>query len=62
MGVRLPGTYRIVLDTDWPEFGGHNRNDRSVFFPSAGEPAWGRPDSIRVYAPARSAQVFMRNG
>ena len=60
VGMRLPGEYQIVLDTDWTEFGGHNRNDRSVHFPSSGEPAWGRPDSIRVYAPSRSAQVYKR--
>ena len=28
---RFPGKYKIVLDSDWAEFGGHERNDRYIW-------------------------------
>ena len=32
VGCRWPGKYKIVLDSDWAEFGGHERNDRHTTF------------------------------
>ena len=57
IGVGNPGTYRIALDSDAKEFGGHGRNDLSTkFFTTPME--WnGRKNWMHVYVPSRSALV-----
>ena len=57
VGVEEGGTYRIVLDTDWPEFGGFNRNDRNTRFFTT-DLAWNnRRNFTQVYIPCRTALV-----
>lgn len=60
VGVHSPGEYRIVLDSDWTEFGGHNRRDKSVPALSMEHGHNGRERSLRVYLPCRTAVVFAR--
>ena len=50
VGCRFPGKYKIVLDSDWAEFGGHERNDRHNIFFSSDMGADGRPHSFQVRA------------
>ncbi len=51
--VRVPEkAYRLVLDTDAPEFGGHNRVDPSI------EHHADKDGIMRIYTPARTALVF----
>ncbi|KAK5096289.1 alpha-1,4-glucan branching enzyme [Exophiala xenobiotica] len=58
VGVEEAGTYRIVLDTDWPEFGGFNRNDRNTRFFTT-DLAWNnRRNFTQVYIPCRTALVL----
>jgi len=60
VGVEEAGTYRIVLDTDWPEFGGFNRNDRNTRFFTT-DMAWNnRRNFTQVYIPCRTALVSTR--
>ncbi|KAH9898672.1 carbohydrate-binding module family 48 [Xylariomycetidae sp. FL2044] len=57
IGVDQPGTYKIVLDTDTKEVGGHGRVDPSTrFFTTPME--WnGRRNWTHVYIPSRTALV-----
>ena len=65
VGCEIPGKYRICLDSDAAEFGGHARVDHAVdhFTSPEGEPGKpetnynGRPHSFMVMAPSRSCQV-----
>uniref|UniRef100_A0A5S6R5G1 1,4-alpha-glucan branching enzyme n=1 Tax=Trichuris muris TaxID=70415 RepID=A0A5S6R5G1_TRIMR len=53
VGVARPGKYKLILNSDAPEYGGHNRLDpasRHLTFPY--EYA-GRPHHLLVYAPSR---------
>jgi len=60
VGCAWPGKYKIVLDSDWAEFGGHERNDRhNVFFTGDGG-ADGRPHSLQVYSCSRTVMVLRR--
>ncbi|MFZ9936314.1 MAG: alpha amylase C-terminal domain-containing protein [Luteolibacter sp.] len=54
--VRAPatGSWRIVLDTDDIDYGGHGRIDPAVHYPVDAE------GIMKIYSPARSAQVFAR--
>ncbi|CAF0704329.1 unnamed protein product [Brachionus calyciflorus] len=60
IGCSLPGKYKIVLDTDAEEFGGHKRLDHSVdYFTS--EKGWdGRFCSLSVYIPSRTAFLLAK--
>lgn len=61
IGVSDPGKYRIVLDSDSEEFGGHARIDHAVteFFTTPSE--WdGRPNYIQAYIPTRTALVLAK--
>ncbi|PAA81261.1 hypothetical protein BOX15_Mlig003792g2, partial [Macrostomum lignano] len=60
LGVAEPGRYRIVLNTDRPEFGGHNRVDENTqFFTQPGD-FDGRGNSLQLYLPCRCAVVLAR--
>lgn len=56
VGVPGKGEYRLVLDTDRHEFGGHGRVDGSILYPVDAE---GR---LAFYTPARTALVFCPAG
>jgi 1,4-alpha-glucan branching enzyme len=58
IGVNEPGKYRIVLDSDAEEFGGHKRLDHGVDFFTFNESYSGRSNSMMVYIPSRVAVVF----
>jgi len=60
VGTAWGGKYKVVLDSDWPEFGGHNRNDRhQVYYANDGN--WcQRPHYLEVYSPSRTVMVFAR--
>ncbi|BFZ04265.1 hypothetical protein BsWGS_07304 [Bradybaena similaris] len=58
IGVQLPGVYKIVLDTDAEEFGGHKRLDHSVQFVTFPEPWCDRANHTFVYIPSRCAIVL----
>ncbi|MCH0630082.1 alpha amylase C-terminal domain-containing protein [Kocuria palustris] len=60
IGVETPGKYKIVLDLDREEFGGHNRvDDNTEFFTEPG--TWNdRANSLMVYVPQRTALVLAK--
>ncbi|TRY80465.1 hypothetical protein TCAL_10489 [Tigriopus californicus] len=60
VGAWEGGTYRIVLDTDASEFGGHNRLDHSKENATFPEGYAGRQNHMCVYSPCRTAQVYAR--
>ncbi|XP_033752279.1 1,4-alpha-glucan-branching enzyme-like [Pecten maximus] len=60
IGVQNPGKYKLVLDSDAEEFGGHKRLDHSVEFLTSEEPWDNRQCSMMVYAPNRTAIVLAK--
>jgi 1,4-alpha-glucan branching enzyme len=58
IGIDVPGTYRVVLNTDHKDVGGHNRIDENTrFFTTPME--WNnRNNWTHVYIPARTAMVL----
>ncbi|XP_076470991.1 1,4-alpha-glucan-branching enzyme-like [Babylonia areolata] len=60
IGVKHPGKYQIVLDTDAEEFGGYGRLDHSTEFWSVSEPWNDRPCHAFVYIPCRTAIVLAK--
>ncbi|KAL7928701.1 hypothetical protein V8C35DRAFT_325739 [Trichoderma chlorosporum] len=58
IGVEVPGTYKVVLNSDSETVGGHNRVDEKTrFFTTAME--WnGRKNWTHVYIPCRTALVL----
>lgn len=59
VGVEQEGTYRIVLDTDDADFGGHGRNQKDTRFFTNDLPWNGRKNNLHVYIPTRSALVSL---
>ncbi len=47
-----PGTWKLLLDTDHPHFGGHGRIDPAATYPTD------EHGNMQIYSPSRSAQVF----
>jgi 1,4-alpha-glucan branching enzyme len=60
IGCQLPGKYKIVLDSDSAEFGGHNRLDHTVDYLTSAEGWDGRACSMKVYIPCRSAILLAK--
>ncbi|PKU76565.1 1,4-alpha-glucan-branching enzyme, chloroplastic/amyloplastic isoform X1 [Dendrobium catenatum] len=68
VGCDLPGKYRVALDSDAFEFGGHGRVGHNVdhFTSPEGIPGVpetnfnNRPNSFRVLAPARTSVVYYK--
>ncbi|MCL7044445.1 hypothetical protein MKW94_020451 [Papaver nudicaule] len=68
VGCDLPGKYRVVLDSDAREFGGHGRVAHDVHHFTSPEGIPGvpetnfnnRPNSFQVLAPARTCVVYCR--
>lgn len=58
IGAWNPGKYKIVLDSDAPEFGGHSRLDHSTEFFTFNEGFADRRYSTNIYAPSRVAFVL----
>ncbi|CAD6194277.1 unnamed protein product [Caenorhabditis auriculariae] len=61
VGVEVPGEYKIALNSDDAEFGGHSRVDNSTKFVTSPEPYAGRANRIRVYIPTRTALVLSKS-
>ncbi|ETI24130.1 1,4-alpha-glucan-branching enzyme [Cladophialophora carrionii CBS 160.54] len=57
VGVDAPGVYRIIIDTDSPEYGGHGRNAKDTRFFTTDMPWNGRRNFTQVYIPTRTALV-----
>jgi 1,4-alpha-glucan branching enzyme len=57
VGVDVPGTYRIVLDSDDPAFGGLGRNVKDTRFFTTDMPWNERGNFVQVYLPTRTALV-----
>ncbi|XP_033127003.1 1,4-alpha-glucan-branching enzyme-like, partial [Anneissia japonica] len=58
IGVANPGKYKIVLDSDSSEFGGHSRLDHSTEFFTQNFQWHERMFSIQIYIPCRVALVL----
>jgi len=58
IGVEQPGKYKIVLDSDEEQFGGHKRLDHNVDYFTFPEGYCGRRNSMMVYIPSRVALVL----
>lgn len=58
VGTYWGGRYRLVLDSDASESGGHGRLDWNVIHETRQEPWQDRPHYLQVYAPARTCQVY----
>ncbi|RHZ59464.1 1,4-alpha-glucan branching enzyme GLC3 [Aspergillus thermomutatus] len=58
VGVDKAGTYRIVLDTDDPDFGGFGRNLKETRFFTTDMPWNDRSNYLQVYLPTRTALVL----
>jgi len=62
IAVDVSGKYKIVLDSDAPEFGGHARRDPLLLADTFSENYNGRRCHMYVYLPCRTAVVFQRIG
>ncbi|XP_037527029.1 1,4-alpha-glucan-branching enzyme [Rhipicephalus sanguineus] len=60
IGIETPGKYKIVLDSDAEEFGGHKRIDRGVDIFTFNKPFAGRRNSIKAYIPSRVGLIYAR--
>ncbi|XP_021962387.1 1,4-alpha-glucan-branching enzyme [Folsomia candida] len=60
IGVDVAGKYRIVLDSDEQEFGGHHRLNHSTDYDTMNEGFAGRRHSMMVYIPSRTAFVLAK--
>lgn len=58
IGTRAAGRYRIVFDSDQPEFGGYGRLDRNTDHHTFNQEYDGCPHSLIVYAPCRCALIL----
>jgi 1,4-alpha-glucan branching enzyme len=62
-GIPVKGKYKIIVDTDDPEFGGFDRIDRSAIYTSikkAERHALNVPFYLYLYLPSRTALVFKK--
>jgi 1,4-alpha-glucan branching enzyme len=62
VGLRIPvpdpKDYRVVLNTDSPQFDGLGRVPEAAVYPQQNVAMYGRRQSIQLYLPARSAKVL----
>ncbi|KAI1622105.1 1,4-alpha-glucan-branching enzyme [Exophiala viscosa] len=58
VGVEHGGVYRIIIDTDDPQYGGLGRNAKDTRFFTTDMPWNGRKNFTQVYLPTRSALVL----
>ncbi len=62
-GIPLKGKFRIIIDSDDPEFGGFNRIDRNAIYTSmkkAERHAINLPFYLYLYLPSRTVLVFKK--
>ncbi|XP_029302388.1 1,4-alpha-glucan-branching enzyme [Cottoperca gobio] len=62
VAVEVAGKYNIKLDSDEHLYGGHGRLDHNTEFLTEAHPFNGRPNSIKVYIPCRTAIVLANEG
>lgn len=62
IGVDVPGKYKVLLDTDAKELGGHGRVDHNTEYFTTDMEWNGRRNFVQVYLPSRSAIVLYRAG
>ncbi|XP_002732853.1 1,4-alpha-glucan-branching enzyme-like [Saccoglossus kowalevskii] len=60
VGVHTPGKYKIVLDSDSEEFGGHKLIDHNTDHFTFNEQWNNRQHSLLIYIPSRVAVVFAK--
>jgi 1,4-alpha-glucan branching enzyme len=60
IGVQIPGTYKIVLDSDADKYNGHKRLDDNVEYVTFNKPWDNRSCHMMVYIPNRVGLVFAR--
>lgn len=60
IGVQEPGKYKVILNSDDPQFGGENRIDVNVDHFSIPDPWADRPNRILTYVPCRTATVYAK--
>ena len=58
VGTYWGGRYKLVLDSDSSETGGHGRIDGSVVHQTTEESWQNRPHFLQLYIPARTCQVY----
>ena len=58
VGTKWTGDYKILLSTDSEKYGGHSRVDENHMYPSSREGWHGRPASLQLYIPCRTALVL----
>jgi len=58
IGVDDPGKYKVILDSDQPQFGGHGRIKQGVEHHTFPEGYAGRRNHMCLYIPSRTAQVL----
>lgn len=56
--IDVPGSYKLVLDSDHGIFGGHSRLDHNCVYFTENYGLNGRPNSVKVYIPSRVAIVL----
>jgi len=56
-----PADYRLLLDTDEPQFEGFGRVKAGITYPRQGVGMENRQQSLMLYLPNRSAQVLAPN-
>lgn len=62
VGVDGSGVYKIILNSDDANFGGHSRLDTSVSHFTKPEPFAEKPHRIMIYIPCRTAIVYALDG
>jgi len=60
IGVEVAGSYKIILNSDAPEFGGFSRVDSKNLHQTYPEGYSGRRNHMCVYIPSRTAFVFAK--
>jgi 1,4-alpha-glucan branching enzyme len=57
IGIEVPGTYKLVLNSDSASVGGHNRINEDTHFSTTAMEWNGRKNWAHVYIPCRTAIV-----
>ena len=60
VGVKTPGTYKILLCSDNKDFGGENRVDTSVQHFTIPESFSNYSNKMLIYIPCRTAIIYVR--
>ncbi|KAL6935745.1 alpha-1,4-glucan branching enzyme [Hanseniaspora opuntiae] len=61
VGVEVPGKYKVILNSDRVEYGGHNRIDESVEYFTSNQSWCNRSSNLQVYIPSRVALVLAKD-